>query len=973
MFEQSKISAYELCKIIDIEDISSKGYLLSHKKSGARILLIENEDDNKVFSIGFRTPPSDSTGVPHIMEHSVLCGSEKYPIKDPFVELVKGSLNTFLNAMTFPDKTLYPVASCNDKDFMNLMDVYMDAVLNPNIYIKPQIFMQEGWHYELSERSDELKINGVVYNEMKGAFSTPEDMLDREIFNSLFPDTPYSKESGGDPEVIPELSYEQFLDFHRTYYHPSNSYIYLYGKMDFNEKLDYLDKEYLSKYDKDNTDTVIKLQKPFESMAYVEKEYGITEDETETDNTFLALNYVVDTSLNKELYTAFSILEYALVASPGAPVKQRLLDAGIGKDVYSNYENGIAQPYFSIVSKNANDTDKDRFVEIIEDELKKQVANGVDRKALLAGINAFEFRYREADFGSYPKGLMYGMQCMDSWLYCEEEPVMHISQNETFAKLRAWLDTDYYEKLIEKYLLNNNHSSLIVVKPKRGLSSIKEAALASKLAKLKASLSDEEIEELINKTIELKKYQEEPSTEEELKTLPLLEISDIKKEVEPFVNEEIKVGDIPVLFHEVNTNGIGYLNFLFDASSLKAEELSDFAMATSMLTLVSTKEHHYSELLNVININSGGIMPSINSFPDFVNPDNFRAYLEVSCKILFEQTEFVFKMLDEILHNSLFDDKKRMHELISMTKSRMEMSLMQAGHVAAAKHAMSRVSKAGFFAEKTVGIEMYRYVKNLEENFDEKFESFVTNIKNVLSKLLMKNNFMLDYTGDRKGLDEVISRLPAFYEKLSEGDNSKEEWKYDRTTLKEAFKTSGQVQFVCVAGNYKNAGFKYVGSLRVLHTILASEYLWVNVRVLGGAYGCMCNFPRTGDSFFVSYRDPHLNNTLRVYDEVVEYIKNVDISDRDMTKYIIGTISDLDVPLTPRVKGSRSLNAYMSALTIEDAQKARDEVLSTTVEDIRALHKYIEAIFANKQLCVIGTEDKINGNSGLFGKVENLF
>ena len=972
MFDSNKLFAYEMQKEIDIPDISSKAYLLAHKKSGARVLLIENDDDNKVFSIGFRTPPSDSTGVPHIMEHSVLCGSKKYPVKDPFVELVKGSLNTFLNAMTFPDKTLYPVASCNDKDFSNLMDVYMDAVLNPNIYMREQIFKQEGWHYELFSEDEDITINGVVYNEMKGAFSSPEDMMDREIFNSLFPDTPYAKESGGDPDVIPELTYEQFLDFHRKYYHPSNSYIYLYGKMDFNEKLEYLDKEYLCKYDVDDTDTHISLQDPFNAPAYLEKEYGITEDDSEEDNTYLSLNYVIDTSLNKELYTAFSILEYALIAAPGAAVKQRLLDEGIGKDIFSNYENGIAQPYFSMIAKNANLEDKERFVAIIKEELQKAVDNGIDKKALLAGINTYEFRYREADFGSYPKGLMIGMQCMDSWLYSEEEPVLHISQNETFAKLRAALDTDYFEKLVEKYLINNMHSSIVVIKPKKGLVTQKEAMLAARLNEYKATLSSDEIKKLIEDTKALKKYQEEPSSQEELKSIPLLSIDDIKKEVEPFVNEEKEVGGVKTIFHEVDTNGIGYLNLLFDASFLEPEELKDYAMLTSLLSLVSTKNYHYSELSNEININSGGISPSMASYNNYINPDKFYYALSMSSKFLIDQTEFVFEMMDEILHNSCFDDKKRLYEIIAMVKSRMEMSLMHSGHVSAARHAMAGLSKYAFYSENTSGIAMYKYVKALEENFDSVADDFISRIRNILSRLLKKENLVLDYTGDKKGLNRLEKPLMKFCEGLDNGKEEPVEWNLPGDASKTAFKTSGQVQFVAVAGNFINKNLEYKGTLRVLHTILSSEYLWINVRVLGGAYGCMCSFPRTGDAYFTSYRDPHLKNTLKVYEDAVDYIKNIEIDERDMTKYIIGTISDLDVPLTPRAKGVRSLNAYMGGLTLEMAQKARDEVLNATVDDIRELYTYIEAVLEDKQLCVVGTEDKINNNTELFEKVDNL-
>ena len=446
------LQTYEIITEENLSGIQTRGTLLRHKKSGARVLLMENDDPNKVFSIGFRTPPSDSTGVPHIMEHSVLCGSKNFPAKDPFVELVKGSLNTFLNAMTYPDKTVYPVASCNDKDFQNLMHVYMDAVFYPNIYQHEEIFRQEGWSYRLESPEGKLSYNGVVYNEMKGAFSSPESVLDRVVLNTLFPDTSYANESGGDPEEIPKLTYQQFLDFHRTYYHPSNSYIYLYGDMDMGEKLRWLDEEYLSGFEKMDVDSRIKYQEPFEEMVEKRIPYSIASDESLEDNTYLSYNKVIGTSLDRELYLAFQILDYALLSAPGAPLKKALTEAGIGKDIMGSYDNGIYQPIFSVIAKNANLSQKEEFLKVIGEVLQELVKNGIDRKALEAGINYHEFRYREADFGSYPKGLMYGLQILDSWLYDDTKPFIHIDVLDVFEFLKEKLDTGYYENLIQRYL-----------------------------------------------------------------------------------------------------------------------------------------------------------------------------------------------------------------------------------------------------------------------------------------------------------------------------------------------------------------------------------------------------------------------------------------------------------------------------------------------------------------------------------------
>ncbi|MDO4189254.1 MAG: insulinase family protein, partial [Lachnospiraceae bacterium] len=486
-------NAYEIITEKEVKDLNSKGYLLKHKKTGARIFILSNDDENKVFYIGFRTPPYNSTGLPHILEHSVLCGSDKYPVKDPFVELCKGSLNTFLNAMTYPDKTVYPVASCNDQDFKNLMDVYMDAVLHPNIYKHDEIFRQEGWRYELEDVDSEIKINGVVYNEMKGAFSTPDDMMDREIFNTLFPDTPYGVESGGDPDVIPELSYEEFLDFHGKYYHPSNSYIYMYGNMDIDERLEYLDREYLSKYEAIDIDSTIVMQKPFDKTYMLTKQFSVTNEEPTDKNTYLSYNVVVDTALNRELYVAFQVIDYCLIGAPGAILTERLLKSGIVSDIDAVYENGILQPYYSIIGKGADKKDLDAFISEIKDELNNAVSNGLNKDMIRAAINIFEFKYREADFGRYPKGLMYGLQAFDSWLYDDKDPFMHIEANDTFAFLKKQVDTDYFEQIINKYLLNNNHSSIVVLEPERGLNAKKDKALADKLSEYKKSLSEEQI------------------------------------------------------------------------------------------------------------------------------------------------------------------------------------------------------------------------------------------------------------------------------------------------------------------------------------------------------------------------------------------------------------------------------------------------------------------------------------------------
>ena len=970
-----ELAAYELLQEHHLKDLQSEGYILKHKKSGAKVVLLSNNDENKVFSIGFRTPPKDSTGLPHILEHSVLCGSKRFPSKDPFVELVKGSLNTFLNAMTYPDKTVYPIASCNAKDFQNLMHVYMDAVFYPNIYEHDEIFRQEGWSYKLDSADGKLEYNGVVYNEMKGAFSSPEGVLDRVVLNSLFPDTSYRNESGGDPEVIPELTYEQFLEFHRKYYHPSNSYIYLYGDMDMAEKLEWLDKEYLSQFDAIEIDSEIKKQEAFTERKEVEISYSVSSNESEEDNTYLSYNKVIGTSLDRNLYLAFEILDYALLSAPGAPLKKALVDAGIGRDIMGSYDNGIYQPVFSIVAKNANIEQKEEFISVIESTLKAIVENGMDKKAIEAGINYHEFRYREADFGNFPKGLMYGLQIFDSWLYDDEKPFIHLDAIETFDFLKKQVNTDYFEQLIQKYLLDNTHASIVVVKAEKGRTARLEKELDEKLQAYKASLSKEEVDKLVERTAQLIAYQEEPSTEEELKTIPVLEREDISREIAPIYNEEKYYNDTLMIYHNIETNGIGYVDLLFDLSAVPAGMLFYVGILQSVLGIIDTKNYEYGELFNEINVHTGGIGTSLEMYPDVTKAKEkeFKATFEMKSKALYNKLPVAFAMMKEILVNSKLDDEKRLKEILDMTKSRLQMRFQSAGHLTSALRAMSYASPLAKFKDITNGIGFYQTVNDICEHFDEKKEELIQNLQKLCKILFRADNMMISYTASEEGLtnmDKFIADLKV--------DLYKENVESTPCVLhcekkNEGFKTSSKVQYVARAGNFIDQGVDYTGALQILKVILSYDYLWQNVRVKGGAYGCMSSFNRLGDGYFVSYRDPNLEKTNEIYEGITDYLRNFNVTDRDMTKYIIGTISNIDQPMNPVAKGDRSLNLYMNRVSKEMIEMERKQILDATQEDIRQLADIVEAVLNANQLCVIGGEEKIEEQKSLFDEIKDLF
>ena len=966
------LAEYEILDEHRVEDVQSDGFILRHKKSGARIAILSNNDDNKVFYIGFRTPPEDETGVPHIIEHTTLCGSKKFPVKDPFIELAKGSLNTFLNAMTYPDKTVYPVASCNDQDFKNLMDVYLDAVFNPNITKYEEIFKQEGWHYELTGRDDELKINGVVYNEMKGAYSSPDEVLSSQIYRSLFPDNTYSKDSGGNPEYIPKLTYEAYLDFYHKYYHPSNSYIYLYGDMDVVERLEWLDKEYLSLYDYKKVNSEINKQPAFDKIKNVEAQYSITMDDSQENKTYLSYNRVVGDTLDEMLYQAFDVLDYALVSSPGAPVKQALIDAGIGDDVYGSYDAGILQPVFSFVAKNANASQADEFESIIENTLKEVVKTGINKEALLAGINSSEFKFREADFGQFPKGLLFGLNCLDSWLFDDMKPFIHLECLGTFAKLRKAVDTDYFEKLIQEYLLDNTHGSSVTVKPKRGLGNEREEALAKELSDYKASLSDEEIKKLIEDTEHLKKYQEEPSSDEDLRKLPMLTRADMKKNAMPFSNIEDELLDVKVVRHDIESNGIDYISFLFDAGDFAQSELGYLGFFTNALGLVSTEKYSYTDLANATNIYTGGISTGTASHPDIKDRNNFVFKFEVKLKVLEKNLDKALELMEQMLLSSDFTDTKRLGELVAQIKARLQANLSSSGHLVAAMRSMSSFSRYALYQDELKGVAFYRSICHIEKELSESPKSVSDKLAAIAKKLFARNRMLISFTGNNEAYGNAkpsLEKVIAGFDKMSAVGNQAE---VHFNTAKEAFIDASQIQYVAKTGDFICEGYEYTGALRLLRIILSYDYLWINVRVKGGAYGCMNTFLRSGESYFVSYRDPNLSDTLDVYDKIPEYIKSFSPDERDMTKYIIGTFSALDTPMNPEAKGSRSLSAYLEGITYEQIQKERNEILNAQPEDIRRLADLVEAVLKKDSICVIGNENMIKESAGLFENVEKL-
>ena len=965
-------SGFRLDRIERIDEINGTAYEMKHEKSGARLIYIDSPDSNKVFNIAFRTTPHNSTGVAHIMEHSVLCGSRKFPLKEPFVELVKGSLNTFLNAMTYPDKTMYPVASKNDKDFRNLMDVYLDAVLYPRVRDDAEIVMQEGWHYELDRADDELTYKGVVFNEMKGAFSSPTQRVYRMCLNSLYPDTPYATESGGDPQFIPDLSYEQFVNFHRTQYHPANSYIFVYGNCDMEERLEYFDREYLGSYDEITVDSTIPHQKPFDRTGRVEGVYSVTEDEGTDNKTYLAYNASIGEAGDMKLSLAFTVLEYALFNAPGAPVRQALIDAGIGEDVSGSYDNSIRQPMVTIMAANTNPDKEEEFVKVIKEALEKLLKEGINKDTLRAGINYNEFRYREADFGRWPKGLMYGIDMLSSWLYDDKAPFMHIEANETFDALKKLVQTDYFEQLVENQILNNTHKSIVSLLPEKGMESRESEKLKEMLAKKKASLSAEELQAVIAETKALKAYQEEESSPEDLAKIPVLKREDLGKEAHPFLNEKEPFENTILLSHPIFTNGVSYLHIVFKIRDIKKEQLPYLGLLKNVLGLLSTEKRSYGELFNEINLQTGGIIFDAATYTDAKDYSKFELTFEARAKVLYGNTPKAVDLIREILTQSVFEDEKRLKEILGEVKARLQAQMTSAGHSTASLRALSYISESAWASDRFSGLGFFRFLTDLYNHFDERKAECIREMKTLLSFILNGNRVLYDYTGTEEGKKLFMEALLPFHKGLSAENNVQEAFRADPVKKQEGLCTSAGVQYVCRAGDFRKAGLPYTGALRVLRIMMGYDYLWIRVRVKGGAYGCMSNFTKSGLSYFVSYRDPNLEKTVAVYEKAPAYLREFAADEEIMTKYVIGAISEKDTPLPPSAQGSRSFGAYMSGYSFAEEQQERDEILSCQVADIHALSAQVAAMLETGAFCVVGNEDKIKEQAGSFLCVETL-
>ena len=984
------LDKYEVLQHEFLKDTGCDSVLLRHRKTGARVALIPSDDDNKVFYIAFRTPPEDSTGVAHIIEHTVLCGSRDFPVKDPFIELVKGSLNTFLNAMTYPDKTVYPVASCNDKDFKNLMHVYLDAVFYPNIYKERNIFRQEGWHYEAEDADSPITVNGVVYNEMKGALSSPDDVLSRSIYSALYPHTPYAVESGGDPVCIPDLTYENYLDFHRRYYHPSNSYIYMYGNMDMEERLMYMDEAYLSAFDRLEIDSEIPSEPPFEKPAEAVEHYSVLSEEELAGRSYLTWNVsLAPDGQDTELGLAFKILDYMLCDAEGAPVKKALRDKGIGEDVYSLLELGIKQPSYTVTAKYTDPERKEEFIRTIEDTLAGIADEGLDQRALLASINRFEFKYREANYGYYPKGLVYGLNALDTWLYNDMTPFINLELGEAFAALRQKMDKGYFEGLIRKHFLKNPHKAIVVMTPEAGLTEKKAEELRKKLDDYAGSLTREERLQIVDDLAALRTWQETPNSREELDKIPMLRREDLSREVKPFINiifaapaaeGRENAPEITVVSHPMGTSGIDYLTLMFDISALPQKFFPYLGVFKTLLGVLDTENFSYSQLDQEINIYTGGIGTTVSVYTRNGNPSDYRMMTEINCKVLHSNLGDAFRLLEEILTATKWDGRDRILEVLEEERAAMREDLQASGHATAAVRASAGFSETALIMDYVNGVGAYHKLDEICGLLEKGESDEILAVLAEMAKYIFRaDHLMTDCTADESSIGEIAEKTAALAQALPQAGSKEEDlrtygpaFRVSPVKVREGFATAGQVQYVCRAGSFGKRGYSYTGALRVLRVILGYDYLWNKVRVTGGAYGCMSSFSRDGNAYFVSYRDPHLGQTIETFEGAPDYVRSFDADERAMTKYIIGAVSAMDHPMTPPTYGKYSLTAFMTGLTEEMAGIERQQLLDCTPGDIRALAGHIEAFLSEEALCVVGNAAKLESEADRFERMEKL-
>ncbi|MBN2062443.1 MAG: insulinase family protein [Deltaproteobacteria bacterium] len=954
----SIIHGFKLLKKQEIPELKSAAFFYRHLKTGAELLSMVNEDENKVFGISFRTPPSDSTGLPHILEHSVLCGSRKYPVKEPFVELLKGSLQTFLNAMTYPDKTCYPVASQNAQDFYNLIDVYLDAVFYPRI--TEYTFQQEGWHYELQKKGDSLSYKGVVFNEMKGAYSSPDSLLSQYSMQSIFPDNAYGLDSGGDPKKIPELTFERFKAFHDKYYHPSNSRIYFYGDDDPDKRL-FITNGYLADFNRIEVDSSISVQPRFDSPRRVIRPFAVGKDDHSNSRGMLTLNWLLPEVKKIELTFSMHILEYILLGMPGSPLRKALIESNLGEDIAGGgLSSEIMQMYFSTGLKGIELDNADRIVSLINSTLSDLAGKGIDDSTIEAAVNSIEFGLRENNTGSLPRGLALMLSSLTTWLY-DYDPLSLVAFEGPLNAVKAAIASDdrYFEKIIEEYFLENPHRTTLILRPDPDLEEKEKKEEEQRLEGAKKDMSEADIEKIISSVKTLKELQEKPDTPEDLATIPMLRISDLDKYNKMIPIEKQEHQGVKIMYHDLFTNGIAYVDVGFNLRSLPGELLPYVRLFSRALLEMGTDKEDYVALSQRISRKTGGIWPAFFTSTRSDNRET-AAWMFLRGKAMSGMTGDLLEILRDVILGVRLDNRDRFRQMVLESKAREEQKLVPAGHQAVNLRIRSHFSKADWAAEQMNGISYLFFLRKLAKAVDDNWDEVLINLKKIHAILVNRKAMVVNATQDRSGWKGFSPLIDKFFDEMPFSGSTEEEWTPGKIPDYEGMIIPSQVNYVGKGANLYNAGYGFKGTIHVISRFLRNSWLWDRVRVQGGAYGSFCLFDRfSGTLTFVSYRDPNLLRTIDIFDESAGFLRDLEINDEELAKSIIGSIGDIDSHKLPDAKGYSSMIQELMGDTDEERQKIRDEILATKADDFREFSNVLESVREKGLVKILGSETAI--------------
>ena len=948
-----------------VNDIDSLAHVFTHEKSGAKLFYAQNEDDNKVFFVSFKTPPEDDCGTAHILEHSVLCGSAKYVGKDPFNELMKGSLNTYLNALTYADKTMYPVASCNHEDLHNLMDVYLDAVFNPQVIKEKKIFMQEGWHYELNNAKEPITIKGVVYNEMKGALSGPDRVLNNAINQSLFSNSIYRFESGGDPEFIPQLTYEKFVDFYNKYYHPSNSFFYLYGDMDIERCLKHINNEYLVKYDAVNTEVKIIDQPVHNRPGFVSDTFAVPCGTKTGKESMLSLNFITGHSTDRLLALSMDVLSYILLETGASPIKKVLVDKKIAESAEGWFDSSTYQMVFSIVAKNSSCHKIGLFKDTVYRTLEQIVENGLDKDLIESALNYYEFLLKEADYGYRPKGLVYGMNMMKGWLH-GQSPMEALKVWAHFETMRKGAENGYFENLIKTYFIDNPNSSIAAVAAEEGKQELLEERNQKKLEEMKEDMSQEQVLNLVNETKDLIEYQSSGDTKEVIEKIPTLTKNDIDKKASFDDYHYFENNGVKELILPLDTNKIVYTKLMFATDNVPTELVPYVGLLSRALGKLDTDKFDYEKLSTQKDMFTGGIYGRLEVYS---KDESVIPVLSISAKALMRNLDKMIEIINQIIFETKFDMQCSLSKIVLDLKAEYERHFDNNGHLSAISRCLALFDEAGAYRDATAGIAFNDFLIKAADNLKETAEG----LKKVAKLVFAKENLTIATSAEENDIEEVRKMLYSIVNKLPENTYKKEKVSLVKNIGAEAVENGAKVVYNAKAANFIKAGFKYSGKLSVVKNIVNTEYLWNEVRVKGGAYGCGCNLNRNGIVYTYSYRDPNVKETFDNFDNIGNFLSNISLTDREITKYTLGALNVIDRPKSKSDRLELMVGRYYNGLTREDVQIERDEILSVTEKDVKDYAKLFNAVIKNGAICTFGSETKINENKALYEQTRRLY